>query len=503
MKQLSLLTIVLSVSMIVCAQTVKRLESQKDAWGIIYTYTGEIKNGKPDGMGVATYSSGNVLRYVGHFANGMYNGKGTMLFSEGAFLTGNWSNGKLNGKGANLTSTGSLYIGDFVNGEKNGNGILFYKDNSFVKGNFKDDKMNGRCINLWTDGNIISDIVYNNDQRNGTGYQYEAKTKAIYEGEWKDDKWVQATPASFASFLKVPNFTGELTSEHVLMGPINSRNFLIDTSYYYDLGKHKRYFGYYVNGNLRNGVIIRDDSTRFMGPIDEDGAAGYCYDFKFNKYYSEGTYIKDFLQGEILDIDLAKKTVYYGGANQGEFTGKAYFFNDKGTMYYGDYIKGRLNGQGYRLESSGHLTVGTWLDGLTTNVTSITTRKGDVIPGYPKTFAESLNIVIKDYAGYFDNIIGASSDEYSYDDWFLDPDDKDTYFDYYNSLIRFAGSTRQDIIADDLDKTNLYVVTLFQGADGARAKAKYNEIIKQLTTTAISNNVLGKTTKLKGRCCGA
>jgi hypothetical protein len=498
MKQLLILAIAFTISMAVCAQTVKRLENQKDAWGLTYTFTGEVKNGKPNGMGIAKYASGNVLRYAGNFVNGMYNGKGTMLFTDGAFLTGNWVNGKLSGKGANLTSGGTLYIGDFVNGEKNGQGILMYKDNSFTKGGFKDDKFNGRCINLWTDGNIISDIIYVNDKRNGTGYQYEAKSKATYEGEWKDDKWVQATTASFTSFLKAPAFIGEITDAHVLIGPVNSRNFLIDTSYYYDLAKHKRYFGYYVNGNLRNGIIMKDDSTRFMGELNEKGATGYCYDFKFNKYYSEGNYINDYLNGEILDIDLAKKTIYYGGAIQGQFTGKAYFFNDKGTMYAGDYVKGRLNGQGYRLESSGHLTIGTWVDGLTKNVTSITTTKGDIIPGKPKTFLESLNIVIRDYAEYFDNLIGAASDDLSYDDWLATPTDKDAYYDYYNSLVPFFGSTRPDVIADDLDVTNLYIVTLFQGADEARAKAKYNETIKQLTAATINNSVLGKPTKLKG-----
>ena len=124
MKQLLILAIAFTISMAVCAQTVKRLENQKDAWGLTYTFTGEVKNGKPNGMGIAKYTSGNVLRYAGNFVNGMYNGKGTMLFTDGAFLTGNWVNGKLSGKGANLTSGGTLYIGDFVNGEK----ILEYKN---------------------------------------------------------------------------------------------------------------------------------------------------------------------------------------------------------------------------------------------------------------------------------------------------------------------------------------------------------------------------------------
>ena len=189
MKQSLLITVALIICTVVNAQTTKRLQKQTDTWGLEYTYTGEVKNGKPNGMGVAKYTSGNVVRYVGSFVNGVYSGRGTMLFDNGAFLTGTWSNGKLNGKGSNLTQDGALYIGDFADGLKNGKGIIIYKNNSFVKGGFKEDKMSGRCINLWEDGTIISDVVYADDKRNGTGYQYEAKSKTTYAGEWKDDKW--------------------------------------------------------------------------------------------------------------------------------------------------------------------------------------------------------------------------------------------------------------------------------------------------------------------------
>src|SRR5262245_8536317 len=72
------------------AQTTGRLENQTDAWGLTYSFTGELKNGKPNGMGTATYTSGNVIRYVGNFTDGTYNGKGTMFFNNGAFLTGEW-----------------------------------------------------------------------------------------------------------------------------------------------------------------------------------------------------------------------------------------------------------------------------------------------------------------------------------------------------------------------------------------------------------------------------
>src|SRR5438270_250378 len=88
------------------AQITGKLENQKDAWGNTYTYIGELKGGKANGMGIAKYYSGTVVRYVGSFVNGSFDGRGTMLFKGDAFLSGNWKNGKLNGRGVNLTSDG-------------------------------------------------------------------------------------------------------------------------------------------------------------------------------------------------------------------------------------------------------------------------------------------------------------------------------------------------------------------------------------------------------------
>ena len=164
MKRTTTVLLLIFVSATLFSQSIKKIKNLKDVWDLTYNYSGEVKDGKPNGMGVALYKSGNVIRYAGSFVNGMYNGKGTMFFSGDAFLTGEWKNGKLNGKGTNLTATGALYVGDFANGIKSGKGILFYKDNSFISGGFLNDKMDGRCIQLWTDGSIISNIFYKEDK---------------------------------------------------------------------------------------------------------------------------------------------------------------------------------------------------------------------------------------------------------------------------------------------------------------------------------------------------
>ena len=497
MKKIITFLFFVIVSTILFAQNVKKIEILKDGWDVPYSYTGEIKDGKPSGMGVAKYKSGNTVRYVGSFLNGMYNGKGTMFFNNGAFLTGEWKNGKLNGKGSFLSGTGILYIGEFVNGVKEGKGIFFYKDNGMIVGNFSNDKLNGRCIQIFTDGSVISDVNYKDDKRNGMGYQYEIKSKKLYEGEWIDDKWVQSSTPSFSSFLKSPTLIAEATANHILAGPTNKDKFLIDSSYYFDLKKGKRYFGYYVAGHLKNGVII-GDSTRFWGPIGDKGASGYCYDFKNKKFYSEGNYTDDLLNGQILDLDLAKQTAYYGGAINGEFTGKAYFFNDQGTMYVGDYVKGRINGNGYKLETNGNLTVGIWENGQVKKLTSITTPDGEVIPGNPKNFAEGLNIAIKSYPDIFDNIYG---DVVLEDDVLTEIEaiDEDGALTFTYSLVNIPGSIGKNLVAEDFDENSFYYAKFLQTADAAKAKAKYNELGAQIQSAVISNSFLPGKIKLTGK----
>ena len=486
------------LSTILFAQNVKKIENLRDGWDGSINYTGEIKDGKPNGMGVATYKSGNAIRYVGRFVNGMYNGKGTMFFNNGAFLTGEWRNGKLNGKGSFLSEAGVLYIGDFVNGVKEGKGILFYKDNGMIMGSFSNDKQTGRGYQIFADGFVISDVIYRDDKKNGMGYQYEIKTKQLYEGEWSNDQWVQPGPASFTSFLKSPSFIAEVTDDHILAGPTNKENLLIDSSYYYDLKKRNRYFGYYVNGHLRNGVII-GDSTRFWGSINEKGASGYCYGFKYDKYYSEGNYTNDVLNGpQILDIDLSKQTAYYGGAVNGEFTGKTYFFSKQGSMFVGDYVKGKINGNGYRLETNGQLTVGIWEYGILKKLTSVTTPWGEVISGTPKNFAEGLNTAIKSYPDIFESIYG---------DVVLEEDvlteieeiDEDAVLTFTYSLVNIPGSLGKNLIAEDFEENTFYYSKFLRTSDAAKAKAKYNELATQLRSAVITNSFLTGKQKLTGK----
>jgi hypothetical protein len=483
MKKLLLSSLLIAVTVLAFAQTTTgKLTGLKDAWGESISYIGEIKNKQPNGLGVATYSNGNALRYAGNFVNGMYSGKGTMVFSDGAFLTGEWRNGKLNGKGANLSKSGNIFSGNFIDGKKEGKGTLIYKDNAIVQGEWKADKFSGRCIFIPGSAGTVNDNIYAEDKKNGLGYQYELDNKKLFQGKWKDGTWEAATTGNYKSFLTGPDFYAEKTSKQILIGALNKTSkSLYDTGFVYDFATKKRYFGFYKEGLFENGIIIRDDSSSFIGPLTDKGVNGYAYYYKAGDFYDEGNYLNDFLNGPAcLSINLKTKSIYYGGtSDKGLFTGKAWFANGKNEFYNGDYLKGRFTGNGYRVNAAGYCVKGSWNDGYPVTVTAITDDKGLPISTMPKTLAEAITIVAKQSGNDLDILMGQDIYDFA----------EDTTDALKNkSIISFPSALKQDYIIDDEDFYLSYVAPYLITKDFAKAKAKYNELCKQLAAIKITLN---------------
>lgn len=366
------------------AQTTARLTNMKDAWGVTYTYVGEVKAGVPNGTGMALYPSDNTaMYYAGNFVNGQYSGDGVLLFNDGNFLSGEWRGGKLNGKGAYLNKDGSLYVGNYADGLKDGSGTLFYKDNSFLTGRFYNDKFEGRCIYVPASGATLTDNIYRDGKKNGTGYQYEVAEKKLYEGVWSNGDWVRAGTAGYASFVKNSKFYGEKTVNQILMGCINraKNSVLEDSAFFYNFKTKKRYFGRYENGYLADGVVVKDDSTRFTGSINGDGAQGPGSFYKVGKFYDEGNYLDDYLDGPLCtSINLSKKTVYHGGMEKGITSGKGWYVNENKTLWVGTYVDGKFNGKGWKLKSDGTLEKGNFNDGLLLAQGSTDGKSGPIRP---------------------------------------------------------------------------------------------------------------------------
>ena len=77
------------------------------------TYSGEWKNGKPDGNGNASYPDG--ASYIGEFKNGLAHGQGTYTFLDGTKYVGEWQNDELNGQGTITFADGTKYFGEWQN----------------------------------------------------------------------------------------------------------------------------------------------------------------------------------------------------------------------------------------------------------------------------------------------------------------------------------------------------------------------------------------------------
>ena len=101
-------------------------------------YKGDVKNGKPDGLGILIYSLGG--EDFGWWKDGEYRVQGTRTFPNGTKYVGSWKNGKRNGQGTYTWSKGNKYVGDWKDGEM-WNGIHYDKNGNithkYVKGNIE------------------------------------------------------------------------------------------------------------------------------------------------------------------------------------------------------------------------------------------------------------------------------------------------------------------------------------------------------------------------------
>ena len=76
-------------------------------------YRGDVKNGKPDGLGILIYPNG--YKYVGSWKNGEHNGQGTYSHTDGRKYVGEYKDGYRK-NGTSYDKDGNI-IGKYENGE--------------------------------------------------------------------------------------------------------------------------------------------------------------------------------------------------------------------------------------------------------------------------------------------------------------------------------------------------------------------------------------------------
>ena len=86
-------------------------------------YTGDVKNGKPDGLGILIYSLGG--EDFGWWKDGEYRVQGTRTFPNGEKYKGEWEHNREHGQGTWTSTEGEKYSGEGRDGKKNGQGTFY------------------------------------------------------------------------------------------------------------------------------------------------------------------------------------------------------------------------------------------------------------------------------------------------------------------------------------------------------------------------------------------
>ena len=92
-------------------------------------YKGEVENGKPNGIGILTFTNG--WKYVGSWKDGIRNGQGTFIWSDEGKYEGKWKDGKFNGQGTITFSDGKKGEGEFRD-NKPWNITTYKKDGNII-----------------------------------------------------------------------------------------------------------------------------------------------------------------------------------------------------------------------------------------------------------------------------------------------------------------------------------------------------------------------------------
>lgn len=163
------------------------------------TYTGQIANGVPHGIG--TLICPNLI-YVGEWENGKYSRLGVYLTDQRA-VVGEWQNGFLSGKGVSRYITESddmmFYVGEWNSSGYNGHGfslIILEDSYTYYIGQWKDGMKNGQGTEVLTypnDSPPYNETTYvgewKNDKRHGHGKNIDITGK-VQIGQWFNDKFV-------------------------------------------------------------------------------------------------------------------------------------------------------------------------------------------------------------------------------------------------------------------------------------------------------------------------
>lgn len=489
---------VLFITLSINAQTnTGKINGLKDADGYKYDYIGEIKDNVPHGIGVAIYpEESNVLKYAGNFVQGNFEGKGVLLFKDKSFWSGIWEKGKLNGQVAESSKQYELFkVGANENHKQNGRTICIFNDGRVLDVNLKNDKKVGRGIYIHKGWDIVNDNLYENDLKNGQGFQCNLNNKQLYEGIWKDEVWLNESTNNYPSFLKDTALIAAMSDEYnLLVGHDDPKDLLSVTGIYYDKIKKIKQYGVFKDRKLTQGVTVFENKSKAIGQFNDEQLNGYGYQIKKEEIYNTDSYYEgEFSNGNLVGnknivINLGINYVGFGSfENNDDLIGQGWQSRTYNDLLIGAFELGRLNGKGVKITSLGYCINGIWSSDDLTELISLTNNKGELINTSPNTLQEAITILRNTYIA--DSTLRNLSDNLY--------EEKDKFYwagDAYIGLLKLPQSEGLNYLAAEEFYTAVYSTT----SNFDAANTKYAQLCDEINGLSIKGNSNSSALVFKG-----
>lgn len=286
-------------------------------------YTGELRDGKRNGIGVYTRGStrrraGSGLRFEGVWVEDDRLGSVKVTLTDGQEVLVEYSGRNWNGNGSAVWPNGSSYTGSFVDGEYSGRGTLRYKDGNVYVGEFLDGLPHGRGRESTRFGSVYEGS-YEYGKLQGSG-RVEWTGGAYYTGGFKE---------------------GLYHGEGRLVSP---------------------------DGFEYEGTFVAD---RLTGRGRQISPAGDVYEGDFEDFRPHGEGVVQFTDG----------TVYAGSFKNGLYHGKGELRLADGYLYSGDFAEDLPHGLGREVSPNGETFEGFFDKGEPTRGV-FTNEEGEAVLGH-------------------------------------------------------------------------------------------------------------------------
>jgi hypothetical protein len=156
-----------------------------------YFFYGEIKNRRPNGIGLFRCQE---RMGIGFFKDAFLNGYGVVFENNAPIESGIFTNNKLTLEENRLYTPitledGSIYCGRLIDGQLT-EGLLTTPKGTRYQGQFKNNKAHGLGLNILKNGDVYVGS-FADGQRTGIGITYLAKNgyESYYYGEFKNNKY--------------------------------------------------------------------------------------------------------------------------------------------------------------------------------------------------------------------------------------------------------------------------------------------------------------------------